>query len=120
MRTLHALGMHSTSAAGVGRARPPSYPHPHTFVCVEVHLNGGVPTGVQDLTGMDPLDCHGESVERREQDTFTSERLQDVVLTPSMSRLTERREFKEKGHYKFALKVFAPGNLEIHTDYRNL
>lgn len=67
-----------------------SYPHPHTFVCVEIHLNGGVPTGVQDLTGMDPLHCHGESVERREQDMFTSERLQDVVLTPSMSKLTEK------------------------------
>lgn len=65
-------------------------------MCVQVHLNRGVPTGVQDLTGMDPLNCHGESEERREQDTFSFERLQDVMLTPSMSRLTERREFKEK------------------------
>lgn len=73
-----------------------SYPHPRTFVCVEVHLNGGVPTRVQDLTGMDPLDCHGESVKRREQDMLSSERHQDVLLTPPMSRLTEKREFKEK------------------------
>lgn len=73
-------------------------------MCVEVHLNSGVPTGVQDLTGMDPLDCHGESVERREQDTFSSERLQDVVLIPSMSRLTEGNS------KKFGLKLFAPGN----------
>lgn len=73
-----------------------SYPQPHTFVCVQVHLHSGVPTGVQDLAGMDPLHCHGESVERRGQDRFSSERLQGVVLTPTMSRLTERREFKEK------------------------
>lgn len=68
MRTLHALGVLGccTAPALPGWAGLALHPlsHPHTFVCVEVHLNGGVPTGVQDLTGMDPLNRHGESVER--------------------------------------------------------
>lgn len=47
-----------------------SCPHLHTFVCVQVHLNSGVPTRVQDLTGMDPFNSHGEPVKRRGQIQF--------------------------------------------------
>lgn len=55
----------------------------------------------------------------REQDTFSSERLPDVVLTPSMSSLTEKG-IQGKVTLEIWAKIFAPGNLEIHPDYRNL
>lgn len=69
---------------------------PHTFVCVQVHLYSGVPTRIQDLSGMDPLNCHGDSVKRRGKDMLSfelfckiSDCLQDLMLTLLVSRQRE-------------------------------